>query len=174
MDECGVTQKPSIRSTWAPCGQTPVIVHAFNWQKLSVAAALGYHWGGQRSRLFCRTRPGSYDAASLIGFLRAFQRERPGRRCLLIWDGLPAHKSRLMQAHLRAQRSWLEVESLPAYAPELNPVELLWGNVKGQELANLCAADLSQVGRRLRRGLRRVAVHRTLPQAFLRHAGLPL
>ena len=41
MDESGVTQKPSIRRTWAPRGKTPVIVHAYNWQKLSVAAALG-------------------------------------------------------------------------------------------------------------------------------------
>lgn len=174
MDESGVTQKPSIRRTWAPRGKTPVIVHAYNWQKLSVAAALGYRWDGKASRLFFQTRPGSYDTASLIGFLQTFQKERPGRKCLLIWDGLPAHKSKLMQAHLHAQRHWLAVERLPAYAPELNPVELLWGNVKGQELANLCAADLREVGRELRRGLARVTANRTLPHSFLRHTGLSL
>jgi len=38
---------------------------------------------------------------------------------------LPAHRSTLMHAWLR-QGSWLVVESLPAYAPELNPVEPLW------------------------------------------------
>ena len=169
-----MTQKPSVRRTWAPIGRTPVLVHADNWQKRSIAAALSYRWDGRRSRLFFQTKPGSYDTASLIAFLQALKAERPGRKCLLIWDGLPAHKSKLMQAHLRTQRHWLTVAVLPGYTPDLNPVELLWGNVKGQELANLCAADLPAVGRELRRGLARVAASRTLAHAFLRHTGLTL
>jgi hypothetical protein len=41
----------------------------------------------------------------------------------LSWDGLPAHRSASMQAWLRSQRRWLVVERLPAYTPDLNPVE---------------------------------------------------
>jgi transposase len=41
----------------------------------------------------------------------------------LLWDGLPAHRSRAMRAWLATQRSWLVVERLPAYATELNPTE---------------------------------------------------
>jgi transposase len=40
-----------------------------------------------------------------------------------------------MKAYLASQRSWLVVERLPAYAPELNPAEKLWANLKGGELA---------------------------------------
>jgi hypothetical protein len=40
-----------------------------------------------------------------------------------LWDGLPAHRSRAMRAWLNRQRSWLVVERLPAYAPELNPTD---------------------------------------------------
>jgi hypothetical protein len=40
------------------------------------------------------------------------------------------------------KRSWLVVERLPAYAPELNPVEALWANLKVVELASL-AGDTS-------------------------------
>jgi len=47
-----------------------------------------------------------------------------------------------MKAYLGSQRRWLVVERLPAYAPELNPVEKLWANLKGAELANLCAETL--------------------------------
>ena len=50
----------------------------------------------------------------------------PGR-LLVIWDGLPAHRSRLVQHWVAGQRARLELERLPAYAPELNPVEYLWG-----------------------------------------------
>ena len=55
-----------------------------------------------------------------------------------------------MQAYLRAQRSWLTVERLPGYAPDLNPVELLWGNVKGRELANLYADNLGEIEQEFR------------------------
>jgi DDE superfamily endonuclease len=107
-----------------------------------------------------------------MDFLTDLQREFRGRRVVLVWDGLPSHKSRAMQAYLRAQRSWLTVERLPGYAPDLNPVELVWGNVKGGELANLGADDLAEVEHELRTGLQRVGGSATLPFAFLRHTGL--
>lgn len=120
-----------MRRTWAPRGQTPVLVHAFTWQKMSLAAALLYRWDGRRARLFLQMKPASYDSASLMGFLQDLRRELHGQRAILVWDGLPAHRSRLMQAHLQRQRRWLREERLPGYAPELNPTEDLWQNLKG-------------------------------------------
>jgi putative transposase len=64
------------------------------------------------------------------------------------------------------------VERLPGYAPDLNPVETLWGNIKGQELANRCAEDLTEVARAIRRGMHRVRKSGKLPFSFLQHAGL--
>ena len=133
---------------------------------------MAFRWDFRRSGLFFQTRPGSYNDVSLIDFLTDLKREFRRRRVVLIWDGLPSHKSRSMQAYLRAQRSWLTVEPLPGYAPDLNPAELVWGNVKGRELANLCADNLDQVEHELRAGLRRVRRSQTLPFAFLRHTGL--
>jgi transposase len=77
-----------------------------------------------------------------------------------------------MQVYLQAQKSWLQVERLPGYSPDLNPVEDLWGNVKGQELANRCAENLSESETALRSGMRRVRRSGRLPFAFLHHAGL--
>ncbi len=88
QDESGVSQRPSIRRTWAPKGETPVLVHAFNWKKMSIATALAFSWDGKRSRLFFQTKPDSYNTASLIGFLKALKREFRGRNCIVIWDGL--------------------------------------------------------------------------------------
>jgi len=77
-----------------------------------------------------------------------------------------------MAEYLRRQRGWLWVERLPGYAPELNPTETVWGNVKGQELANVCADDLAGVDRAVRGGLERVRRSQTLAFSFLGHAGL--
>ena len=172
QDESGISQRPSIRRTWSPKGETPVLIHAFNWKKMSIARALAYSWDGKRSRLFFQTKPDSYNAESLIAFLKDLRREFRGRKCILIWDGLPAHKSKKMKAYLSSQRERLVVEMLPGYAPDLNPVDTLWGNVKGQELANLCADDLGEVADGLRRGMARVGMHDEFAQSFLNHAGL--
>jgi transposase len=172
QDESGVSQRPSIRRTWAPKGKTPVLIHAFNWSKMSVCAALGYRCDGRRSRLFFQTREGSYNAESLIRFLEDLKKELRGRKAVLVWDGLPAHKSKVMKEYLLQQRPWLTVERLPGYAPDLNPVETLWGNIKGQELANRCAEDLTEVARAIRRGMHRVRKSGQLPFSFLQHAGL--
>lgn len=172
QDESGVSQRPSIRRTWAPKGETPILIHAFNWKKMSIAVALAFRWDGKRSRLFFQTKPNSYNTDSLIAFLKDMKSEFRGRKCILIWDSLPAHKSKDMKSYLSSQHKWLIVEMLPGYSPDLNPVETLWGNIKGQELANICADDLGEVDVALRRGMDRVCARNDLAHAFLDHAGL--
>ena len=91
--------------------------------------------------------------------------------CGRISVGLPAHKSRKMKQYLESQRSWLEVEMLPGYCPDLNPMECLWGNIKGQELANRCVAGLGEAEDGVSSGMARVRQSK-LPFSFLHHAGL--
>src|SRR5215204_2890010 len=92
-------------------------------------------------------------------------RRRPGRSTLL-WDGLPAHRSRAMRAWL-GQRSWLVVERLPGYAPELNPVEGLWSSLKAVELANLAGEGLDEVIAAAERGIQRIRGTHHLAFSFL-------
>ena len=92
----------------------------------------------------------------------------------MLWDGLPAHRSKLMRAWLRRQRSWLVVERLPGYAPELNPVEGLWSNLKGVELANLAGDTIGEVTAAAERGIQRIRGTHHLAYSFLRHCGLSL
>ena len=77
-------------------------------------------------------------------------------KATLLWDGLPAHRSRAMRAWLVTQRHWLVTERLPAYAPELNPVEGLWSSLKAVELANLTSPTLAEVIDKAHRGIDRV------------------
>jgi hypothetical protein len=79
-----------------------------------------------------------------IEFLEEFHTHFGGEKVTLIWDGLPSHTSKAMKAWIRTQRRWLIVEQLPDYSPDLNPVELVWGNVKGRELANLCPDTMDE------------------------------
>ena len=71
---------------------------------------------------------------------------------------------------VRTQRSWLVVERLPAYAPELNPVEGLWSSLKAVELANLTSPTLAEVIHQAHRGIERVRRTPHLAYSFLRPA----
>jgi transposase len=151
-----------------------VLRHRFNWKRLSMSAAVAYAPDRGEARIVFATRPGAYNDESLIEFLAALHDELGGAKVTLIWDGLPSHRSRTMQAWIRAQRRWLVVERLPGYAPDLNPTEGLWGNIKGGELANLCADTLDQAAQAAQAGIDRVRADTALAFSFLRRSGLSL
>jgi len=101
---------------------------------VSAAGFLCYRADGRRARLYLHSQPGSYTSDILIPALRALRR-RLRAPVVLIWDGLNSHWSHKMAAFVASQR-WLQVERLPGYAPDLNPCEGLWANLKGGDLAN--------------------------------------
>jgi transposase len=173
-DESGVSLLPVVRRTWAPRGHTPVIRHRFKWKRMSMAAALCYGSRGGGASLAFHRHPDAYDTDSLIGALGELRRFLGGEKATLLWDGLPAHRSKAMATWLGRQRHWLVVERLPGYAPDLNPVEALWSNLKGVELANLAADTLEEVTAAADRGIQRIRATPHLAYSFLRHCGLSL
>ena len=171
-DESGASLLPAVRRTWAPRGHTPVIRHRFNWKRCSMAAAVCYGSLGGGAALAFHHQVGAYDSETLIGALGELRRFLGGQKATLVWDGLPAHRSTAMRDWIRTQRSWLVVERLPAYAPELNPVEGLWSSLKAVELANLAVPTLAEVITQAHQGIERVRRTPHLAYSFLRHAGL--
>jgi transposase len=148
------------------------LTHLFNWKKASMAAALCYGVRGGGAQLAFHVTAGNYDTVSLIGVLGELRKFLGGEKTTLLWDGLPAHRSRAMREWIRTQRSWLVVERLPAYAPELNPVEGLWSTLKAVELANFTSPTLAKVIDQTHQGIDRVRRTPHLAYSFLRHAGL--
>ena len=100
----------------------------------------GVTWWNFYFRIF----PGAIRSSQIIEFLSHLLRHIPGR-LLIVWDGLPGHRSRVVWNFIREQRGRLWVEYLPAYAPELNPVEVLWSHWKQHELPNFCPTTFGQL-----------------------------
>ncbi|MGK5543570.1 transposase [Streptomyces sp. URMC 127] len=170
FDESGVSRLPQVRRTYAPRGRTPMLRHRLNWKRAGMAAALGYHATdpGRGPRLCFHLKPGSYNTTSLIEALEQVKTCYAGEPVVLVWDGLSAHWSRRMRAWA-ADQDWLTLERLPAYAPELNPVELLRSSIKTRELANL--ADVADA-EATERSIHRICSNEQLPWSFLTHTGL--
>ena len=137
---------------------------------MSAAGFLCYRADGRRARLYLHSQPGSYTSDILIPALRALRR-RLRAPVVLIWDGLNSHWSHKMAAFVASQR-WLQVERLPGYAPDLNPCEGLWANLKGGDLANRAEETIGQVAEIAHCAARRVAHSQQLLFGFLAQTGL--
>lgn len=106
-------------------------------------------------------------------FLQALKKQIRGK-LLIIWDGLPAHRSRVVKSYVESLDGQIVLERLPAYAPELNPVEYIWGYMKQRELANLCLKTLGEVGTFARNRLKSMQRRPRLIAAFWKQAELPI
>ena len=85
-----------------------------------------------------------YDGASILAFLR--QLRRSVRSPIeLFWDRLLAHRGEPIASSQVRHRARVRIQLLPPYAPELNPVELIWGHVKDNALANFAPQELPEL-----------------------------
>ena len=98
IDESGLSQRPHRRRTWAPRGQTPVLQFHFNWKTLSVIAGVT-SWN-----FYFQILERAIRSEQIIGFLKHLLRYIPGD-IRLIWDRLPAHRSRVTQQFIPDQKS---------------------------------------------------------------------
>ncbi len=165
VDESGLSERPYRYRTWAPRGQTPVLQYHFRWQTLSAIAGITW-WN-----FYVRLIRGTVRTPQIIVFLTHLLRHIPGK-LLVIWDKLPGHRSGAVRDFVAAQHGRLTLEFLPGYAPELNPVEHIWGHLKQHEIPNLCPKNLWDLGTAARRALRRMRRRPTLVCAFWKQAGL--
>jgi transposase len=92
---------------------------------------------------------------------------------VLIWDNLPGHLRAELRAFTVAQ-AWLRVFRLPAYAPDLNPVEGIWSVLKRGVLANLAAASFAHLVQVIRHGLKKIQYQPGLIEGCLAGTGLIL
>jgi transposase len=171
IDESGFCESGVVRHTWAPRGKTPVLrTKGRSWKRMSAIGALAYRADGLRSRLFLHLKRGPVLAEDFVHFLQHLSRHLSGR-VVVIWDRLNGHRSVLVREWSAANQRF-ELNFLPAYAPELNPVEALWSWLKGTCLANCSHDDLEPLTQEVRRGSRRARRRRALLSGFRRKAGL--
>jgi transposase len=143
-----------------------------SWQNLSLSGILLTSPRGRSLRLFLKIFFGSIQGTDVVIYLKTLKRHLKGRKLLLVWDGLPAHRARIVRAYARTQHSWLRIERLPAYAPELNPIEYLWSAMKTKYLAGLPARGLKPLAQAVLRSKRRINGDQRLLRGFLKASTL--
>ena len=169
VDESGFYLLPMAVRTYSPRGQTPVLKVKLTYDHLSVIGGVT-----PQGRIFMQMQDHSYKGPDVVRFLQLLLREIEGK-ILVIWDGASIHKSKVIKEFLKkggAKR--IQIERLPAYAPELNPQEGVWNLLKRVQLKNVCCLDLHDLREKILHAKERLRHHKhTLAQCYA-HAGYQL
>jgi transposase len=172
IDESGFMLQPVARRTWAPKGKTPIQYSWDRHDRLSVISAITLSPVRQQLGLCFQIHNHNVTSVEVMAFLTMIHR-RLRRKFILVLDRLNAHRKavRLLQA---AHPDWFEVVWLPAYAPELNPVEMVWNRTKYTDLANFIPEDVHALYQAVTASLANTSTQQNLIRSFFQHAKLEL
>jgi transposase len=144
VDESAFYLLPAVARTYAPRGETPVRrvpLSKDHWSVIGGLTATG--------RLLLQMQEAAYRGPTIVQFLQHLLRHLPGQ-LLVIWDGASIHRAQPGKDVLAAgAAARLQLEVLPGYAPELNPIEGVWRYLKHVELRNFGCDDLPELRREL-------------------------
>lgn len=132
------------RRTWAPRGNRPVLRAPHRHDRFSVIGAISISPGKRHLRLAFRVQSDNVRTAHVVDFIRQLRRDLR-RPLIVVMDRLPAHRSAAKQLSQRVDKHPIHIEWLPAYAPELNPVEYQWSHAKGACLANYAPPNIAEL-----------------------------
>jgi transposase len=175
LDESGLLLMPLLRRSQAPRGYRPVLkVRMQHRQHVSVAAALWVSPEWDEVGMFSRALLNSYFNNQRIAiFLHQLMRRVAGP-VILVWNGGPMHKGESIRLVERMYRGRLDFEPLPAYSPELNPVEQLWQYLKDIRLVNFTPVTGEQLFRAVHSELGPVRFDAHRLGCFFHQSSLPL
>lgn len=148
-DESGLRSDHTAGRTWAPAGQTPVTKGTGKRFKANMIAAIS-NTGTLRFRVFDER----FTGPLFLDFLKRLIKDNKGRKVILIVDGHPAHRARIVRDLVAVNPALIELHFLPGYAPELNPAEMLNQDVKTNALGRRRPLDAAELKADVRRFLR--------------------
>ena len=126
VDESAVRSDSHRWTTWAPVGQTPVVSESGQRFGMKLISAVSPR-GDMRFALI----EGRLNAEKFIGFLEKLRADA-GRPVIVITDRASYHRAGKVERHVQRRQPEIELEPLPAYAPELNLDEQVWNHAKAR------------------------------------------
>jgi transposase len=172
IDESGFLMAPLVRRTWAPRGTTPILYQRTrSYKKVSAITALCLCPDQEKIHLYFRLHVNSSITAVVVKqFLHLLFRQLPAP-LILVWDRLKAHRAHVVQRLFSRKLNRYNV-FFPPYAPELNPVEYVWGYLKMNPLGNMPVSDVTELATLARKNGRSLRHKQTLLHSFLKHSSL--
>jgi transposase len=175
LDESGFQLTPSVRRTFAPRGQTPVLECWDRRDRISAISCITLSPLEGRPGLYFELLPvnRTVHAEDVVAFLKTLKRQLRGP-FTVVWDRHGIHsKSQATRAFLR-EHPEIVAEDFPGYVPDLDPDEWVWGWTKYGRLSNLAAWDSDELWDHIAMALIDLKFQPKQLTAFLKEAGIPV
>ena len=162
---------PVVRRGYGPRARTPILDAWDRRDRISAVSAItvspGNHRLGMMSMLSADNA--NITARDIVSFLKQIRRNISGP-LLIVWDKGTVHdRSKDVRDYL-AKHPEIHTEKFPSYAPELNPVELIWSTTKYGRMANFTPVNTNQLRSRLCEEMARLRNRKDLLASFIQHA----
>jgi len=170
IDESGFLLIPTVRKTWSPIGQTPIIRHRERHDRISAISGIAVSPKLFHCVLYCQLYENNIQGEEVACFLRHLLRQIRGHLIVLLDNG-KIHRGDPVQEMLGRTRR-LHLVPFPAYAPDLNPDEGVWNHLKSA-LANGRPDTQAELMDMLADEICRLATAPVLLEGCIRHSDLP-
>ena len=162
-DEASIRTDHHAGTTWAPVGQTPVVITTGERKSVNMVSAIS-----PRGELRFRVQEGTMNAGKFIDFLKALLDSVPGKVFLIV-DGHPVHKAKKVSEFVKEKADGrLSIFFLPPYSPDLNPDEWVWNNVKNDRIGRGVIMSADDLKAKAIGALRRLQKLPGIVRGFLR------
>jgi transposase len=128
-DEAGVGILTRSGRTWGQVNSTPIVRASDRRDGYNVLSAIT----ANPPKLYYAIEEKSVSSDQYIAFLEKILMVHP-RPIVLVVDHATFHRSKKVRAFVRAHRHRLRVFFLPKHAPEFNPDEQVWNEIKYRNL----------------------------------------
>ena len=124
LDEAGVRSDDALQRSWGLKGETPIVRTSGQRQSLNMISAIN-----NQGKFWYAAYSGRFNSDKFIELLKQFRRGRK-RPLVIILDGHPVHNSKKVTTYVDSLKGKIKLEILPAYAPDINPDELVWNQLR--------------------------------------------
>jgi transposase len=170
IDESGFLLIPSVRKTWSPVGQTPVLRHRYRHDRISAISGIAVSPKRFHCTLYCQLYEDNIQGEEVATFLRQLLHQVRGRLFVLL-DNSQTHRGEPVR-ELLSRTTRLQLIPFPPHAPELNPDEGVWNHLKGA-LANGRPDNPEELMDVLAEQVCRVAASQSIMRGCIHRSDLP-
>jgi transposase len=160
LDEAGVRSDQVLGRTWGEVGKTPEVPTSGQRQSINAISAVN-----ARGAFWYDVYTGRFNASRFTGFLKKFMSRRD-RPVMMVVDGHPAHRARMVSSLVKQMEGRLELHFLPGYAPELNPDEFVWNYLKNEGVSKKPLRKNESLKKRVRKDLAGIKRRPSLVRSF--------
>jgi len=170
VDESGFLLIPPVRKTWSPVGKTPVCRHRYRHERVSVISGVSVSPKRRHMGLYFQLHEKNVRRGEVVEFLRYLLKHLRGA-VIVLWDNAQIHRGEPIR-QLCKRFARLHLEMLPPYAPELNPDEGVWSQVKNS-MANSRCDNIDDLRVRILEELIKLSLSQTNLRACIHRSELP-